>query len=66
MCLTAVAIEAHPNFPFICLANRDEFHDRPTAPLHAWKLEAGTLYAGKICSRAALGWVLAATLNLRC
>lgn len=47
MCLTAVAIEAHPNFPFICLANRDEFHDRPTAPLHAWKLEAGTLYAGE-------------------
>ncbi|MDP3189518.1 NRDE family protein [Limnobacter sp.] len=47
MCLAAVAIDAHPDFPFICLANRDEFHDRPTAPLHAWELEAGTLYAGK-------------------
>lgn len=47
MCLTAIAIHAHPSLPFICLANRDEFHDRPTAPLHAWELEAGTLYAGK-------------------
>ena len=47
MCLAAIAIDAHPDFPFICLANRDEFHDRPTAPLHAWELKAGTLYAGE-------------------
>ncbi|WP_334119621.1 NRDE family protein [Limnobacter sp.] len=47
MCLAAVAINTHPDFPFVCLANRDEFHDRPTAPLHAWEDEAGTLYAGK-------------------
>ena len=47
MCLAALAIDAHPDFPFICLANRDEFHERPTAPLHAWELEGGTLYAGE-------------------
>lgn len=44
MCLAAIALNAHPEFPFICLANRDEFHNRPTAPLHDWN---GRLFAGK-------------------
>ncbi|MCR2746930.1 NRDE family protein [Limnobacter parvus] len=44
MCLAAVALNAHPDFPFICVANRDEFHNRPTAPLHVWN---STMVAGK-------------------
>lgn len=44
MCLAAIALNAHPEFPFICVANRDEFHNRPTAPLHAWD---DKLFAGK-------------------
>lgn len=47
MCLAVVAIQAHPDFPFICLANRDEFHNRPTAPLHAWPFANGVLHAGQ-------------------
>ncbi|HEY1058719.1 MAG TPA: NRDE family protein [Limnobacter sp.] len=34
MCLVALALGAHPEIPFICLSNRDEFHDRPTEPLN--------------------------------
>ena len=44
MCLAAFALNAHPEFPFVCVANRDEFHNRPTAPLHAWD---NGLFAGK-------------------
>ncbi|WP_138518593.1 NRDE family protein [Limnobacter alexandrii] len=47
MCLAVLAINAHPDYPFICLANRDEFHNRPTAPLHAWSTPHGSLWAGK-------------------
>ncbi len=32
MCLIAVAWQAHPDYPLIVLANRDEFHARPAAP----------------------------------
>lgn len=37
MCLILFAINAHPNYPLIVAANRDEFHDRPTAPAHYWE-----------------------------
>lgn len=47
MCLALVAIQAHRDFPFICLANRDEFHNRPTEPLHAWPFADGVLHAGR-------------------
>lgn len=47
MCLAVIAINALPEFPFICLANRDEFHDRPTAPLQPWHGKHGTFWAGK-------------------
>jgi uncharacterized protein with NRDE domain len=37
MCLSAIALDpAHPRFTFVVAANRDEFHDRPTAPLAWW------------------------------
>ena len=36
MCLIAFAIHAHPRYPLIVAANRDEFYHRPTAPLAFW------------------------------
>lgn len=32
MCLIAVAWRAHPRYRLALIANRDEFHGRPTAP----------------------------------
>lgn len=37
MCLIAFAWHAHPRYPLIIAANRDEFHARPTAPLQRWQ-----------------------------
>ena len=36
MCLIAIAARAHPRYPLIIAANRDEFYHRPTAPLGFW------------------------------
>lgn len=47
MCIAALALGIHPDFPFIAVANRDEFHNRPTAPLQAWPMQGGVLYAGE-------------------
>lgn len=44
MCLVAFSWKVHPDYPLLISANRDEFFDRPTAPLHQW--EDG-IYAGK-------------------
>jgi uncharacterized protein with NRDE domain len=44
MCLVAISWQVHPDFPLLISANRDEFFDRPTAPLHQWK---SGIYAGK-------------------
>ena len=35
MCLILVAWQAHPDYPLVVAANRDEFHARPTAPAAA-------------------------------
>lgn len=37
MCLIAIAVETHPLYPLIIMANRDEFYHRPTAPLAFWE-----------------------------
>jgi len=34
MCLIAIAVHASPRCPIVIAANRDEFYDRPTRPLH--------------------------------
>ena len=46
MCLIAFAIAADPACPLFIAANRDEFLDRPTAPLHRWSLPNGVAVVG--------------------
>ena len=36
MCLALVAVCAHARYPLVVVANRDEFHRRPTAPAQWW------------------------------
>jgi uncharacterized protein with NRDE domain len=42
MCLIGLALDAHPRFSLVIAANRDEFFDRPTAPLDWWRASPGT------------------------
>lgn len=37
MCLIVLAWRAHPSFPLVVAANRDEFHARPAARAGFWK-----------------------------
>lgn len=46
MCLILLAWHAHPDYPLIVAANRDEFFDRPTDPAHFWT-DAPSLLAGR-------------------
>jgi uncharacterized protein with NRDE domain len=36
MCLLVLAWRAHPRYALVVAANRDEFHERPAAPLAPW------------------------------
>ena len=36
MCILFLAINQHPEFPLVIAANRDEYHDRPSSPMHYW------------------------------
>lgn len=42
MCLVAVVWGLIPRFPLVILANRDEFRDRPAAPLDWWGAPDGS------------------------
>jgi uncharacterized protein with NRDE domain len=46
MCLVVVAHRAHPDYPLVVAANRDEFRDRPTAPAGWWD-DAPHVLAGR-------------------
>jgi len=46
MCLIVLAWRAHPAWPLIVAANRDEFHRRPAEPLHSWP-DAPQVVAGR-------------------
>ena len=46
MCVAAVAWHAHPDWQLIAIGNRDEFHDRPAAPLARWD-ETPEIIAGR-------------------
>jgi uncharacterized protein with NRDE domain len=37
MCLIGLALDAHPRFALVIAGNRDEFFDRPAAPLDWWR-----------------------------
>ncbi|SEO43184.1 NRDE family protein [Aquisalimonas asiatica] len=37
MCLLAFAVGCHPAYPLIVVGNRDEYHHRPTEPMHWWR-----------------------------
>ncbi len=43
MCLIALAWKAHPDFPLVVAANRDEWRARPTAPADWWEGRPGLL-----------------------
>lgn len=46
MCLILVAWQAHPDYPWVIAANRDEFFARPTAAAGFWQ-EAPQVLAGR-------------------
>jgi uncharacterized protein with NRDE domain len=46
MCLIAIAWQAHPAFPLVVAANRDEWRDRPAIAAHWWPDEP-SLLAGR-------------------
>ena len=39
MCLALIALHAHPRYPLVIAANRDEFHARAADPAHWWTPE---------------------------
>jgi len=43
MCVAAIAWNAHPRWRLVVVANRDEYHERPSAPLARWQGEAGVI-----------------------
>jgi uncharacterized protein with NRDE domain len=43
MCLLVLAWKTHPRYRLIVAGNRDEFHDRPSAPLGWWQDDARIL-----------------------
>lgn len=43
MCVAAIAWEAHPKWRLVALGNRDEFHERPAAPIGRWNGDSGII-----------------------
>lgn len=59
MCLIALAWKAHPRYPLALIANRDEFHERPSAPA-GFDPQAPHVYGGRDLV-AGGGWLQAST-----
>jgi len=62
MCLILIAHQAHPGYPLVVGANRDEFYARPTAPAGFWA-DAPDVLAGR--DLQASGTWLGVTRDLR-
>ena len=43
MCVVALALNQHPDWPILLVGNRDEFHARASAPLHRWDDGSGII-----------------------
>ncbi|MEZ5536019.1 MAG: NRDE family protein [Thiolinea sp.] len=43
MCFALLAMNRHPDYPFILAANRDEFYARPALAMHEWKDAEGVI-----------------------
>ena len=43
MCVAALAWHAHPNWRLVVIGNRDEYHQRPAAPLARWDDGSGII-----------------------
>ena len=43
MCVAALAWNAHPGWRLVVIGNRDEYHDRPAAPLAHWDDGSGVI-----------------------
>jgi len=70
MCLIVLAWRAHPDFPLVVAANRDEFHARPADPAAFWTDHPGILAGRDLEARgtwmgAARGGRFAAVTNYR-
>ena len=46
MCLILFGFKASKDYPIVLAANRDEFYDRPTAPMSFWR-EQPSILGGK-------------------
>lgn len=46
MCLAVFAVNALKDWPLVIVANRDEYHERPTAPLDVWS-DHSNILAGR-------------------
>lgn len=46
MCLAVFAVNALRDWPLVIVANRDEYHERPTAPLDVWS-DHSNILAGR-------------------
>jgi uncharacterized protein with NRDE domain len=70
MCLIAIAWQAHPDYPLVVAANRDEWRDRPALPAHWWSdhpalLAGRDLQAGGTWMGITRGGRFAAVTNFR-
>jgi len=47
MCLVGLAVDQHPRFALVLAANRDEYFERPTAPLGWWPADSPSILGGR-------------------
>ena len=62
MCLAVIAVDFLQDWPLIIVANRDEYHERPTAALGPWQDKNDKVFAGRDL-KAGGTWLGANTLG---